>query len=40
MTLDALNAYASGGDNAELKDLARTMVPMVTAHLNSAKGLK
>jgi putative membrane protein len=39
-TLDALNAYASGGDNAALKNLASGMVPTVTAHLNMAKGLK
>ena len=40
MTLDALNAYVAGGDNAALKDLAKGMIPTVTAHLNMAKGLK
>lgn len=39
-TLDALNAYASGGDNAKLQDLAKGTIPTVTAHLNLAKGLK
>lgn len=39
-TLDALNAYASGGDNQTLKTFASGMVPTVTAHLNTAKGLK
>ena len=38
--LDALNDYAASGDNAALKDLARGMIPTVTAHLNMAKGLK
>ena len=38
--LDALNAYAAGGDNDALKKLASDMVPTVTAHLNMAKGLK
>jgi putative membrane protein len=40
MALDSLNAFASGGDNAALKELAKGMMPMVTAHLNTAKGLK
>ena len=39
-TLDALNAYAQGGDNPTLQDFAKGMVPTVTAHLNMAKGLK
>lgn len=39
-TLDALNAYASGGDNPQLQDFARGMIPTVAAHLNLAKGLK
>ena len=39
-TLDALNAYASGGDNPKLVELAKGMIPTVTAHLNLAKGLK
>ena len=38
--LDALNGYAASGDNATLKDLAKGMVPTVTAHLNMAKSLK
>ena len=38
--LDLLKNYAASGDNAELKALASGMVPTVTAHLNSAKGLK
>jgi putative membrane protein len=39
-TLDALNSYAKGGDNATLQTLAKNTVPTVTAHLNLAKGLK
>lgn len=39
-TLDVLKAYAGGGDNAKLQDLAKGMIPTVTAHLNMAKGLK
>jgi putative membrane protein len=39
-TLDALNAYAASGDNETLKTFASGMVPTVTAHLNTAKGLK
>lgn len=38
--LDALNGYAAGGDNAQLKTFASGLVPTVTAHLNMAKGLK
>lgn len=38
--LDALNAYAAGGDTPALAELAKGMVPTVTAHLNMAKGLK
>ena len=38
--LNALNGYAASGDNATLKDLAKGMVPTVTAHLNMAKSLK
>ena len=38
--LDALNGYAAGGDNAQLKTFATGLVPTVTAHLNMAKGLK
>ena len=39
-TLDALKAYAASGDNAKLKGFANDMIPIVTAHLNMAKGLK
>lgn len=39
-TLDALKAYAASGDNAQLKGFANEMIPIVTAHLNLAKGLK
>ncbi|WP_443478390.1 DUF4142 domain-containing protein [Novosphingobium aerophilum] len=38
-TLDALNGYAAGGDQASLKTFAKDVVPTVTAHLNMAKGL-
>jgi putative membrane protein len=38
--LDALKGYAASGDNATLKDLAKGMIPTVTAHLNMAKTLK
>ena len=40
MTLDALKAYAASGDVPSLKSFASTLVPVVTAHLNMAKGLK
>jgi len=40
MTLDALNAYAASGDNADLKSFASGLVPTVAAHLNMAKGLR
>ena len=39
-TLDALNAYATSGDNAALQELAKGLIPTVTAHLNMAKGLR
>jgi putative membrane protein len=39
MTLDALKAYAASGDVASLKAFAAELVPIVTAHLNMAKGL-
>jgi putative membrane protein len=39
-TLDVLNAYANGGDNPQLASVAKGMIPTVTAHLNTAKGLK
>jgi len=38
--LDALKNYAASGDNADLKAFANGLVPTVTAHLNSAKGLR
>jgi putative membrane protein len=38
-TLDTLRAYASDGDVSQLKSFATTLVPIVTAHLNMAKGL-
>lgn len=40
MTLDALKAYAAGGDVPQLKSFAAGLIPTVTAHLNMAKGLK
>jgi putative membrane protein len=39
-TLDLPNAYANGGDNPRLVEMAKAMIPVVTAHLNTAKGLK
>lgn len=39
MALDTLKAYSAGGDVASLKELATKMVPIVTGHLNMAKGL-
>lgn len=39
-TLDALKAYAASGDVPSLKSFAGEMVPVVTGHLNMAKGLK
>jgi len=39
MTLDALKAYSATGDVPTLKTFATNMVPIVTAHLNMAKGL-
>lgn len=38
-TLDALQAYSATGDVPALKGFATEMVPVVTAHLNMAKGL-
>ena len=38
--VDMLNAYAASGDTPALKEFARGLVPTVTAHLNTAKGLK
>lgn len=40
MTLDTLKNYAASGDNAQLKTFANALIPTVTAHLNTAKGLK
>jgi len=39
-TLDTLKAYAATGDTPALKTFATNMIPIVTAHLNMAKGLK
>jgi putative membrane protein len=39
MTLDKLKAYSANGAQASLKAFATEMVPIVTAHLNMAKGL-
>ena len=39
-TLDKMKAYAATGEEPKLKDIATAMVPVVTAHLNMAKGLK
>ena len=39
-TLDALRAYSASGNVPQLKAFATTLVPIVTAHLNMAKGLK
>ena len=39
-TLDTLRAYSGSGDVPLLKSFASTLVPIVTAHLNMAKGLK
>lgn len=39
MTLDKLKAYSADGAQPSLKAMATEMVPIVTAHLNMAKGL-
>lgn len=39
-TLEKLKAYSSNGDVPSLKAFATTLVPIVTGHLNMAKGLK
>lgn len=39
-TLDTLKAYAATGDAPQLKAFANELIPIVTAHLNMAKGLK
>lgn len=38
-TLDALKAYSATGDVPSLKNFATELAPIVTAHLNMAKGL-
>ncbi|MBV1688513.1 DUF4142 domain-containing protein [Novosphingobium sp. G106] len=38
-TLDAVKAYSANGDVPSLKAFATGLVPVVTAHLNMAKGL-
>lgn len=38
-TLDTLKTYAASGQDASLKAFAAGLVPVVTAHLNAAKGL-
>lgn len=38
-TLDALKVYSASGDSPSLKAFAGELVPVVTAHLNRAKGL-
>jgi putative membrane protein len=38
-TLDALKSYSASGDVASLKSFATETIPVVTAHLNMAKGL-
>jgi putative membrane protein len=39
MTLDKLKAYSASGAQPSLKAFATEMVPVVTGHLNMAKGL-
>lgn len=39
MTLDTLKAYSADGEVEPLKQFATELVPIVTAHLNMAKGL-
>jgi putative membrane protein len=39
-TLAAVKAYGANGDVPQLKDFANGLVPVVTAHLNMANGLK
>lgn len=39
-TLATLRSYSTAGDVASLKAFATAMVPIVTAHVNMAKGLK
>lgn len=39
-TLVTLRAYSANGDVPSLKEFATKLIPIVTAHLNMAKGLK
>lgn len=39
-TLDKLKAYSTSGDVPVLKEFATKLIPIVTGHLNMAKGLK
>lgn len=39
-TLDTLKAYSASGEVPSLKEFAAKLIPIVTAHLNMAKGLK
>lgn len=39
-TLDTLKAYAATSDTPSLETFATGLIPIVTAHLNMAKGLK
>ena len=39
-TLEKLKAYSANGDVPSLKEFATKLVPVVTGHLNMAKGLK
>lgn len=39
MALGALKSYSTSGDNATLKTFANGLIPIVTAHLNTAQGL-
>lgn len=39
-TLDTLKTYAASGDTPSLRTFATALIPIVTAHLNMAKGLK
>ena len=40
MTLDKLKAYSASGDVPSLKAFATELVPIVTGHLNMAKGMQ
>jgi putative membrane protein len=39
MTLDALKSYSATGEVPSLKAFATELVPIVTSHLDMAKGL-